>query len=313
VSGQHPAHATTTSRSPKSKPLTTAPRAEEQAAGKLAPVETQMRHIDYHVDSTLVAHIDFLRGRLLATRPGAPVHFDDSQSFVIEMDTAVITLSTRDLSDLLNRYVFAFQGSPMHGLKVTTDSGRLKQSGRLHGIPFTVLSDVSLTEGGELRLHPRYIHALGIGVAGLMHTFGLSLQKVANVHKAPGVRIEKDDLLLTPGDMLPPPSTRGRLVAITIKDSSIVLRFGAHGPVTPLKLPIADPPDYMYYQGSTIHFGHLVMTPTDLLILDKEPQDWLDFWLAHYQEQLVAGDSKTTANNGLITTWPDYYRIKAKS
>lgn len=282
------------------------------AAAQQPPVETAMRAVDFHVDSTLIMHIDYLRGRLVATRPAQPPTFDDPASFDIELDTADITLRTTALADLLNRYVFNYHGAPIHGLKVETDSGRLKQSGRLHGIPFSIRTTLTLMPDGELRLHPESIHALGIGVHGLMNLFGLSLQKLANVKKAPGLRIEHNDLLLTPATMLPPPRTHGTLVAFTVGDSTLTLHFGRHGPVHALPIPDRSARNYMYFRDGTIRFGLLTMTPADLLVVDGYPRDAFDFWLERYQEQLVAGYSRTTADKGLITTWPDFKLVGTK-
>ena len=184
-----------------------------------------MRRVDFHIDSTLIMHIEYLRGRLVGRRPGQPPWFDDRFSFDIEMDTASITLTTGALADLLNRYVFNYHGSPLRAIKVSVDQGRLKQSGRLHGMPFSIVTEASVTPAGEMRLHPASIHAFGVGVQGLMHLFGLSLQKLADVAKAPGVRIEGNDLLLTPSVMLPPPSTRGKLVAVSLRDSAADAAF----------------------------------------------------------------------------------------
>ncbi|HEY8062995.1 MAG TPA: hypothetical protein VID74_09365 [Gemmatimonadales bacterium] len=275
-------------------------------------VETVMRHVDFHIDSTLIMHIEYLRGRLVGQRAGQPPWFDDRLSFDIEMDTASITLSTGGLADLLNRYVFNYHGSPLRGIKVSVDQGRLKQSGRLHGMPFSIVTEASVTPGGELRLHPASIHAFGVGVQGLMHLFGLSLQKMADVAKAPGVRIERNDLLLTPSVMLPPPSTRGKLVAVSLRDSALTLRFGGRGPVRPLEVPDRHATNFMYFRGPSIRFWTLTMTPADLLVVDADPRDPFDFWLARYRTQLVAGSSRNTPSGGLITQWPDLNKVRGK-
>lgn len=271
-----------------------------------------MRNVDFHVDSTLIMHIAYLRGRLVGTRPGQPPWFDDRTSFNLEMDTASITLSTRALADLLNRYVFNYHGSPLRALKLSVDHGKLKQGGRLHGMPFSLVSDASVTPTGELRLHPASIHAFGVGVQGLMHLLGLSLQKVANVARAPGVRIDGNDLLLTPAAMLPPPVTQGKLVSLSLGDSAITLRFGGHGPVRPLEIPDAHATNYMYYRGGTIRFWTLTMTPANLMVVDLDPRDPFDFWLARYRTQLIAGTSRNTLDGGLVTTWPDLDKASAR-
>lgn len=276
-----------------------------------APVETAMRHVDFHVDSTIVLQIEYLRGRLIARRPNVPATFDDKLSFDIEMDTASIGVTMTSLGDLLNRYVFNYDGSPLRGLTASSDGVHLKQSGRLHGLPFTIVCEMSVTPGGELRLHPVSIKVLGVGATGLMKLFGLSLQKMANVTKATGVRIEANDLLLAPALLLPPPLTRGKLASATLRDSAITLRFGGHAGTTVLAIPDSRVANYMYFRGSTIRFGTLTMFPADLLVVDHDPRDPFDFWLEKYQVQLVAGASHTTASGGLITEWPDYNKVRA--
>ncbi|HEX3926966.1 MAG TPA: hypothetical protein VHW65_03135 [Gemmatimonadales bacterium] len=269
-----------------------------------------MRCVDFHVDSTLVMRISMLRGRLVPVRAGSPVVLDDKHSFRIELDSAGITLTTDGLSQLLNHYVFHYAGAPLAGLSVSIAGGHLHQKGRLHGLPFTIVSEMSVTPAGELRLHPLSIHALGISVTGLMHTFGLTLKKLADVHRAAGVRIDGNDLLLTPAAMLPAPAARGHLVTATLGDSTIALTFrAADVAVPPLTVPQGNGGrNFMYFQGGTLRFGRLTMTPADLLIIDTGVNDPFDFFLDRYQLQLVAGSSRNTPSNGLITQMPDFYR-----
>src|SRR5581483_2342855 len=49
-------------------------RAQQTAA---TPVEVQMRHVDFRVDSTVVLRIAWLRGRLERTAADQPPYFDD--------------------------------------------------------------------------------------------------------------------------------------------------------------------------------------------------------------------------------------------
>ena len=275
-------------------------------------VETLMRHVDFHIDSTLVMHIEYLRGRLIGRRPGQPPWFDDPRSFDIEMDTASITLGSTALSGLLNRHVFGYPGAPLRALRVTVDHGHLQQHGRLHGLPFTLVTQATVTPGGELRLHPVSIHALGVGVQGLMRFLGLSLQKLADVRRAPGIRIVGNDLLLTPAAMLPAPATHGRLVGVTLLDSALTFHFGGHQPAGDLAVPDRRAVNFMYFRGGTIRFWTLTMTPADLLVVDADPRNPFDFWLARYRLQLVAGVSRNTADGGLITVWPDLKGVTTK-
>jgi hypothetical protein len=285
-----------------------APSSASAQRAAAASVQVRMGHVDFHVDSSVVLRIHSLRGALLRSSPEHVPYLDDKQSFILAIDSARIGLTPASLSDLLNHYTFAYRGSPLRKLTITIKDGHLKQHGLMKGISFTVVGDLSVTPDGELRLHPSSIKAVGIGVGGLMKFFGLSLQKMMNTSGARGVRIEGDDLLLSPAELLPPPKVQGRLVAIEVSDTELVQVFGPRpeSAVRPHAPPEPKTPNYMLFQGGVMRFGKLTMTDTDLLIVDAEPKDRFDFFLDHYNEQLVAGYDRNTPDHGLIVTMPDY-------
>lgn len=273
-------------------------------------VAVQMRHVDFHVDSTIVLHIDYLRGELRPTSPQHSPYFDDKHSFTLGIDSARIGITPKGLSDLLNRYTFAYPGSPLRRLTIGIEKGRIKQQGTMRGISFTTLSDLTLTADGELRLHPTSIKADGIGVGGLMKFFGLHLDKLVKLTRNSGVRIEKNDFFLSPAALLPPPTVSGRVGKVEVTDSEIVQVFQPPAGKEVRHLPVPDPKatNYMYYRGNVLRFGKLTMHDTDLLILDAVPEDPFDFFLDEYKAQLVAGYSRTRADEGLTVVMQDYKR-----
>src|SRR5690242_1996597 len=188
-------------------------------------VEVQMRHVDFHVDSTIVLRIEFLRGDLEPTSPDHAPYFDDKTSFNIKIDSAQVRIAPEQLGNLLNRYTFAYPGSPLRHLSVSVEKGQLKQEGTLKGVSFIMLGDLSLTSSGELRLHPTSVKAIGMKVGGLMKFLGLNLEKLVKLRGARGVRIDKNDFFLDPAGLLPPPLVRGRVVATELTDSAVSLTF----------------------------------------------------------------------------------------
>jgi hypothetical protein len=54
------------------------------------------------------------------------------------------------------------------------------------------------------------------------------------------------------------------------------------------------------------------MSDTDLVLIDPGPKDPFDFYLDHYKEQLVAGYSKTTWENGLRVYMVNFNKLKRK-
>ena len=271
-------------------------------------VQAAMRNVDFHVDATIVLHIDYLRGQLLPTSARGPVSFDDKHSFLFAIDSAEVSLSGQAMGELLNRYVFDYPGAPLRGLKVSVEGGRLRQRGRMNGMPVNLLSDVRLTPAGELRLSPVSIKAFGIPVKKVMSLLGMRLAKMMDLRKARGIRVEGNDVLIEPTAIIPPPAIRGRLASITLQDSTLRQVFRPERGRIPTELGPADTTavNYMYYRGGTLRFGRLTMVPADLLILDLQPDDRFDFYLERYTEQLVRGFSRNTKEGALITVMPDW-------
>jgi len=275
-------------------------------------VQVQMRNVGFHIDSTIVMDIDFARGQLRRRVADQPAYLDDKRSFVLELDSARIAVTPAALSQLLNRYTFAYPGSPLHRLTITIEHGRIRQQGRMRGISFDVLGDLSLTPEGELRLHPADIKAVGIKVGGLMKFFGLNLAKLVNTDRAKGVRIVDNDFLLSPTRLLPSPAVEGRVGRVVVTDSQIVQIFQPEKGRAddPLTLPIPKAENYMFFRGGVLRFGKLTMEDTDLFIEDADPRDRFDFWLDRYNDQLVEGRSRNTRDHGLIVEMPDFDKLK---
>ena len=276
-----------------------------------APVQVQMRNVALHVDSTTVVRIVSLRGELISTSANRPPVFDDRRSFKVRVDSGEIAIDANGLTQLLNRYLFSYKGSPLRDLKVTTDGAQLKIEGELRKgvpIPFSMTAEPSVLPDGMLRLHPTKVKTLGVPTKRLMELFGVELDNLMSLKKANGARIDGDDFVLDPAALLPAPRIEGHLQSVRVDGDRIVQRFGPGG------LPALKPPDpqaanYMYYAGGVLKFGKLTMTDTDMQLIDDNPRDPFDFSQERYNDQLVAGYSKNTAALGLKVYMPDYHRV----
>jgi uncharacterized protein YpmS len=276
-----------------------------------APVQVQMRNVELHVDATTIIRIVQLRGELISTSPTRPPVFDDRRSFKVRVDSGEIAVDAGALTQLLNRYLFSYKGSPLRDLKVTTAEGLLKIEGELRKgvpIPFSMTAEPSVLPDGMLRLHPVTVKTLGIPTKRLMEMFGVELDDLIKLKKANGARLDGDDFILDPAALMPPPRIEGRLQSVRVEGDRIVQRFG------PGRLPALKPPDpaaanYMYYAGGVLKFGKLTMTDTDMQLIDDNPGDPFDFSQERYNDQLVAGYSKNTAALGLKVYMPDYHRV----
>jgi hypothetical protein len=287
---------------------TGAPTAGESA------VRMSMRNVDFHLTDTIVVHIANLEGKLAPDHGLIPV-FDDKQSFHLEVDSASIQVSTQALSNDLNDYVFAKPDAPLKNLVVTTQGNELILKGILAskgGIPFETDGTMEATPSGQIRVHTLKVKALHLPVKGLMDILGLDTANLIDTKKLTGIATDKDDLILDPQQILPPPKMHGHLTDIKIENGALWLVFASvdqkerRGAIS---LPCSAR-NFEYFKGGSVRFGKITMSDTDLELMDSDPSDPFDFSIDHYMEQLVAGYSKMTRQGALCVHLPDFNKLK---
>jgi hypothetical protein len=271
-------------------------------------VEVQMRNVMYHFTADISVHIRALRGQVVSTKGELPV-FDDKNSFILRISSAEIAISPASLSSVLNSYVFGTRDAPLKNISVQVESGRLKIKGKLHSkgdIPFETEGQLSASEEGKIRLHAEKVKALRLPVKGLMDLLGLQIAGLIKADKVQGLQVEKDDLILDPTKLLPPPHIAGQITAVRLENGEIIQVFGHRSASAEMHVPFRN---YMAYLGNELRFGKLTMSDTDMVLVDMNPDDPFDFYLDHYKEQLVAGYTKETPTFGLQVFMRDYNKL----
>jgi hypothetical protein len=276
-----------------------------------APVQIEMKNVRLHVAAGVVLNVSHLRGEMVSRAAGAPPVFDDQRSFVIRMFAADITMDMVSLTHLMNDYAFAWEDAPVKDIEMSVDEGRLKQKGKMHKgvwLPFSMKASVSATPDGRMRLHTESVKALGIPATKLLDLFDLTLDKLLTIEKGHGMEVKDDDVIISPGRVLPPPELQGRLSRVEIVGHQLHQVFSSAGGKTAVVLTPPDPKarNYVYFSGSSIRFGKLTMTGSDLQLIDADERDPFDFYPAKYEAQLIAGYSKNTPSRALKTFMPDY-------
>ena len=295
-------------------------RVAEVSAGQASTSESggtvrlAMKNVEYHLTDQIVVHVGTLNGRLKPKPGGIPV-FDDKQSFSIDVDSGSVRLSMTALTNDLNDYVFAKPDASLKKLTASTKGNQLIVKGLLvskGGIPFETDGTLSITPEGMIRVHTEKVKALRLPVKGLMDMLGLDTATMLNTKKVEGVSVDKDDLILDPGKILPPPELSGHLASVGIENNEIALVFKpAEGSAKQEFLTsTCGGRNYLLFKGGSIRFGKLTMSDADLELIDSDPADSFDFSIDHYQDQLVAGYSKMTRKGGLCVHIPDFDKIK---
>lgn len=285
----------------------------DKHAASVRPVQVAMRNVDYHYTPDVSVHILLLEGELLPTKPPQIVVFDDKDSFLLSMAYSEIAMHFNSLANVLNQRVFAANDAPIKNVSIRSKGNELVIRGKLHKkgeIPFETTGTISPTPDGRIRLHAEKVTAAHLPVKGLMDLLGLDIAALINTKKVRGVAAEKDDLLLDPQEILPPPRIQGKVTQVRIQGNEIIQIFGQKQQA---KLEPEIPGNYMAYRGSELRFGKLTMHDTDMVLLDMDPQDPFDFYLDHYKDELVAGYTKTTPSFGLRVYMRDFNKLKQPS
>jgi hypothetical protein len=269
-----------------------------------------MHNILYRFTGDVVVRIFDLRGELLPTPGHALAVFDEPPSFQINIQSAKISIAADQLAKVLNQHVFTGNDTPLKELSITTRGQLLKIKGKLHSkgdVPFEMEGSLSASSDGKVRVRAQKIKAVHLPVKGLMDLLGVKIEKLINTEKVRGVPVEGDDLILDPEQLFPPPQIKGKLSDIGIEGNQLMMIFG---PGTKSQTFYKGGGNYMAFRGGQLRFGKLTMDGSDMVLIDDAPKDPFDFFLDHYKEQLVAGYSKNTMQDGLRVHMPDYGKLK---
>jgi hypothetical protein len=272
-------------------------------------VRAEMKGVDLRIDPAVVMEVRWLRGELLPTQEGEPPWFDEPSTFRVKIDEGEVALTPASMSALMNNYVFNYPKAPVSDIKIEIHEGRLRQSATLNKkvkIRTEIEGDLSVTPEGDIRLHPTKIKAEGLPVKGLLDLLDIELSEMIDTAKARGVRVEENDFILDPERLTPPPRIAGRVTAVRIEGDRIVQTFGGGSKKGSLHPPFPEADHYMFYLGGELSFGKITMHGADLQIIDADARDPFHFFLARYNQQLVAGYSRTLSDKGLVVFMPDF-------
>jgi hypothetical protein len=273
-----------------------------------ASIRVQMHNIRYHFTDAVAIQINDLDGSLVPSEGNPFPIFDDKNSFRLQIDSAQISITPESLGQVLNSYVFARSDAPLKNIDLAIDQGELRIKGKLHSkgdIPFEMEGRLTPTEDGRIRVHAENIKALHLPVKGVMDLFGVTVAALVKTDKLQGISVDKDDLLLNPEQLLPPPHIKGRVTRVRLDAGGIALTLGNAAP----QERILKTGNYMGYFGNRLRFGKLTMSDTDMILIDMDPKDPFDFDLDDYLSQLVAGYTKITPQFGLRVYMRDYNRV----
>jgi len=284
--------------------------AQENGASGSRDLQIAMRNVAYHYTESITVHIVRLQGELLPTKPGTTVVFDDKNSFTLALASAEISISCSALAQVLNENVFFAADSPIKNLSIESKNNRLIVKGKLHqkgDIPFETEGVLLAQADGRIRLHAEHLKASHLPLKGLLDLLGINIASMIDTKKVQGISVDKDDLILNPDQILPAPHIRGKVSAVRVEGNAIVQIFGTN---QSSNFAARQPGNYIAFRHGEMQFGKLTMHDSDLIMIDVDSRDPFDFFLDHYQDQLVAGYTKSTPQYGLRAYVRDYGKLR---
>jgi hypothetical protein len=272
-------------------------------------VEVDMANVDLHIAAGVTLHVRQLHGHFLPV--GRDVaYLDDKRSYSVFVDSGEVAIDLASLNTLMARSMGGNK-SNVKKLRVTLEDGTLRQQGVIDSaidVPFKATSVVSATPDGRIRVSTTSVRGFDLPLRPVMSLFRIKMDNLVKVAPGSGVETDGNDLIVDPAVVIPAPSVRGRLTAVRIVGNDMVQTFGA-GKGSPATLPSLSP-NHIYWRGSQLAFGKLMMTDTDLELVDTDQKDAFDFSVDDWNAQLVAGYSKTLSNRGLRVYMPDFNDLK---
>jgi hypothetical protein len=116
-----------------------------------------------------------------------------------------------------------------------------------------------------------------------------------------GVTLSGNDIIFDTEKLLPPPHIRGQLTTVQVRFPDVEVIYG-NAPNDPTQL--AQWHNFLRFRNGALNFGKITMHHADLTMIDAANEPWFDLDLVNYQDQLVNGDTRMTAQAGLEIYMP---------
>lgn len=284
--------------------------APASSAADLTPTLVFAHNIMLRKGPDFRIYIAWIAGKMVRTKTNEDPSFDDPDSFVLQIDKGVIRANIGDICKYLNST--AAKDSPLKQIDIQPEGERVKIRGTVKKVvplPVELVGSVAATKQGLVQLHVDHISVLKVPVKGLLGTFDVKLSDLVSSTNVPGVTVAGNDIIFDTEKLLPPPHIRGELTAVKVKVPDIEVIYG-NAPNDPTQL--AQWHNFLRFRNGAVTFGKLTMHNVDLTMIDAANEPWFDLDLVNYQNQLVNGYTRMTAQAGLEIYMPSLKTQSAK-
>jgi hypothetical protein len=278
------------------------PASQTPSGNALAPTLVYAHNIMLRKGPDFRIYIVWISGQMVRTKQNVNPSFDEPDSFILQIEKGVIHANIGDIGKYLNST--AAQDTPLKNIDIQPEGDLVKIRGtvkKVVSVPIEIIGSLAATPDGLVRLHVQHISVLKVPMKGLLGTFDVKLSDLVHSTNVPGVTISGNDIIFDTEKLLPPPHIRGQLTTVRVKFPDIEVIYG-NAPNDSTQL--AQWHNFLRFRNGALNFGKLTMHHADLTMIDAANEPWFDLDLVNYQNQLVSGDTRMTAQAGLEIYMP---------
>jgi hypothetical protein len=269
-----------------------------------------LNNVDYQLAGGIGYSIKQLVLSMEPKKAGAPVDLDKVDSFIIRLHRGEVVMHSSTLSALFNEHVLDYPGKPLAGMKMKIAGGRLSAENTLvlcsllsdFGIPTSLSGTVSLTPGNKLAFKIDKLDGMGIPLADVMKSLGLTLPTVANIER-PGVAMKGFTIELDHRKMFPFPELAGNIASARLASDGLHIVFG-DAPRAKLNPPAFLKNSYIWIQSGDLKFYGAVVMNARIAMIPRDPRKRLRFDLYGYRKQLATGEAKLDKDGMMVVRIP---------
>ena len=279
-----------------------APPSQAVSSDDLAPTLVYAHNIMLRKGPDFRIYVVWISGQMVRTNRNVNPSFDEPDSFILQIQKGVIRANIGDIGKYLNSA--APSDTPLKKINIQPAGELIKISGTVKKViplPVEILGSLAATPDGLVRFHVQHISVLKVPVKGLLGTFDVNLSDLVRSTNVAGVTVSGNDIIFDTEKLLPPPHIRGQLTTVEVRVPDIEVIYG-NAPNDPIQL--AQWHNFLRFRNGAINFGKLTMHHADLTMIDAANEPWFDLDLVNYQDQLVNGNTRMTAQAGLEIYMP---------
>ena len=154
-------------------------------------------------------------------------HFDDPDSFFLDIKTGILRANIGDISNFLN--AGGMPNSPLKNITLSGNGDQIKLNATLHKIfalPIELIATIAAAPGNRIHMHVTRLSVLKIPFKSLLGGLHITISDLFNAQGIPGIEVSGNDIFFDTQKLLPPPHIRGQLTKVRVVNPDLEEIYG---------------------------------------------------------------------------------------